>query len=759
MIDAKPIDLADPSLFINRELSLLEFNRRVLAQARDTLTPLLERLRFLTICSTNLDEFFEIRVASHRERAAFGTAQVDPDGRTSQDTLNAVSQTAHELVDEQYRVLNEVLLPELEAQGIRILRRADWTEEQRAWIRNSFQTEVKPVLTPMGLDPAHPFPKILNKSLNFVVLVEGEDAYGRRSGIAVVQVPRALPRVNEVPEKLKSARHDYVLLSSVIHEHIGDLFPGMNVTGCYQFRVTRDGDLWVDEEEVDDLLKALEGELPERKYAAAVRLEVTRECPEHIARFLLGMFELPERDLYRVNGPVNLNRLAALHQLVDRPDLKYAPFVPRIPRSFDRAESMFEVLKRGDILLHHPYESFVPVLDLLRQAAGDPDVLAIKQTLYRVGPQSPVVDALIEAARAGKEVVVVVELRARFDEAENIDLATRLQEVGAKVVYGIVGYKTHSKMLLVVRRDGNDLRRYVHLGTGNYHTGTARVYTDFSLLTARPEFGEDVDKLFVQLTGLGRVRELEKVLQSPFTMHKRMIQLIDQEAENARAGKPARIRAKMNALTMPEVIRALYSASQAGVQIDLIVRGACCLRPGVPGVSENIRVRSIVGRFLEHSRIFCFHSLGADLTYCSSADWMTRNLARRVEVCYPIEDPTLKQRAIREGLEAYLADDFQAWTMNPDGKYDLVRPAGAPRVAQRILLEQLTASDDLERRTDAAESATPDLRIDVSGTGRLQPSGREAQSQLPSDFVERRLRKDDHAPPAVKADGKAKKNR
>ncbi len=760
MSDVRTIDPAEPALWISRELSLLEFNRRVLAQARDASTPLLERLRFLTICSTNLDEFFEIRVASHRERAAFGTAQVDPDGRTSLDTLTAISQTAHGLVDEQYRVLNEVLVPELDTQGIRVLRRADWSDTLRSWIKGYFQSDVKPVLTPMGLDPAHPFPKILNKSLNFVVMVEGEDAYGRRSGIAVVQVPRALPRVIEVPERLKTARHEYVLLSSVIHEHIGDLFPGMSVAGCYQFRVTRDGDLWVDEEEVDDLLKALEGELPERKYAAAVRLEVTRECPDHVARFLLGMFELPDRDLYRVNGPVNLNRLAALHQLVDRPDLKYPPFVPKIPRTIDRAESIFEVLKRGDILLHHPYESFIPVLELVRQAASDPDVLAIKQTLYRVGSQSPVVDALIEAARAGKEVVVVVELRARFDEAENIDLATRLQEVGAKVVYGIVGYKTHAKMLLVVRREGNELRRYVHLGTGNYHTGTARAYTDLSLLTARPEYGEDADKIFLQLTGLGRVRELEKVLQSPFTLQKKLVQLIDQEAENARAGKPSRIVAKMNALTMPEMVRALYRASQAGVPIDLIVRGACCLRPGVPGVSENIRVRSIIGRFLEHSRVFHFLAGGAELTFCSSADWMTRNLARRVEVGFPIEDPVLKLRVVRECFDTYLADDLQAWLLESSGTY-APAPAhagAAPRAAQKILLDQLSTPDDLERLTDPTEGTSSDGGLDDPGRMRTQAIQRDFLSQHPSDFVERR-RKDEHSGAALKGDGKSKKHR
>jgi len=558
------LDLKDPALYINRELSLLEFNQRVLAQSLNPETPLLERLRFLTICSTNLDEFFEIRVASHKERAAFGSTFVGADGLTPLETLSAVSASARKLVERQYEALNNVLLPELEKQDIRLLKRADWTAEQQVWILEYFQNEVLPVLTPVGLDPAHPFPKILNKSLNFVVTVDGEDAFERSASLAVVQVPRVLPRVINLPREIGRGNNDYVLLSSVIHAHVSGLFPGMTVTECHQFRVTRNGDLWVDDEEVDDILKALEGELPEREYSAPVRLEVTHDCPVAVTDFLLDRFGLGPEDLYRVNGPVNLHRLIALHRLVDRPDLKYAPFVPRIPRRFDKRENPFDLLRKYDVLLHHPFESFAPVLEFVRQAAADPDVVAIKQTLYRVGANSAIVEALIEAARAGKEVTVVVELRARFDEAENINLANRLQEVGANVVYGVVGYKTHSKMLMVVRRESDGLRRYVHLGTGNYHAGTARAYTDVGFLTSREDVGRDVHDLFFQLTGLGQKTELRKLLQSPFTLRKSLIEMIEHEADEARRGNPARIIAKMNALTEPSVIRARRVLSAPG---------------------------------------------------------------------------------------------------------------------------------------------------------------------------------------------------
>ncbi len=687
---ANPVtELSAPELYINRELSLLEFQRRVLEQARDPGTPLLERLRFLGISSTNLDEFFEIRVSGLKQQVAYGVSQPGPCGASPQQALLAISESSHHLVDEQYKLLNEVLLPELARQGVDVLEREHWTDRQQKWIRRYFTTEVAPVLTPMALDPAHPFPRVLNKSLNFIVQVQGTDAFGRGSGVAVVQVPRSLPRLIALPAE-RARRHEFVLLSSVVHEHIAEIFPGMTATGRFAFRVTRNSDLWVDEEEVDNLLQALKGELPSRNYGDAVRLEVSDDCPEDIATSLLSQVHLQPADLYRCRGPVNLHRLAALHELVERPDLKFPPFQPGLPRRLGHDRDLFEVLRRGDVLLHHPYESFAPVVELVRQAATDPDVLAIKMTLYRTGPASPLADALIEAARHGKEVTAVVELRARFDEAANIDLATKLQEAGALVVYGVVGYKAHAKLLMVVRREGRRLRRYVHLGTGNYNPGTARAYTDFSLLSANREMGEDVHKLFQQLTGLGRVTRLKKLLQAPFTLARTLVALIDHEADRARNGRTSGIRARMNALSEPEIIRALYRASRAGVPIDLVIRGICCLRPGVPGVSETIRVRSIVGRFLEHSRVFHFHADGAELTFCSSADWMGRNLYRRLEVAFPVEDARLRARVIAEGLDASLLDNTQAWVLSADGRYKRVRPAGAkPRCAQDQLLRDL----------------------------------------------------------------------
>jgi len=683
-------DLRDPALYINRELSLLEFNRRVLEQAKDPGVPLLERLRFLTICSTNLDEFFEIRVSGLKQQVAFGVTQAGADGLAPATSLAAVSDVAHSLVREQYRILNEQLLPQLEQAGIRLVKRAQWTPPQQRWIRRYFVSQVLPVLTPMGLDPAHPFPRVLNKGLNFIVEVSGHDAFGRGSGIAVIQVPRSLPRVIALPADLAQGPHDFVMLSSIIHEHVGELFPGMTPSGCHQFRVTRNSDLWVDEEEVDNLLKALQGELPTRNFGAAVRLEVADTCTDEMAAFLLGQVDLDAEDLYRVNGPVNLHRLGALIELVARPDLLYKPFAPAVPRRVSHAKDMFEVLRRGDLLLHHPYESFAPVVDLVRQAARDPSVLAIKQTLYRTDHESPLVEALSEAARAGKEVTAVVELRARFDEAANIDLATRLQEVGANVVYGIVGYKTHAKMLLVVRREGGRLRRYVHLGTGNYHARTARQYTDYGLLTANRVIGEDVHRVFLQLTGLGKLKKLKKLVQSPFTLYSELVRLIDAEAERAAKGKPARIVARMNSLSEPAIIRALYEASRAGVRIDLVVRGICCLRPGVPGVSENIRVRSVIGRFLEHGRAFWFHAGGEDTVLLSSADWMSRNLFRRVEVAFPVEDARLRARVRHEAFEVNLGDDVVAWDLGADAVWRRTKTAAAGgRHPQEELLSEL----------------------------------------------------------------------
>ena len=686
-------DLLDPTLYLSRELSLLDFNFRVLAQAEDVRMPLLERLRFLTICSTNLDEFFEIRVPGLREQIAYNLSTTGPEQQAPQEILARVAARAHELVDRQYKVLNDQLLPALAREGIRIRKRGDLTPDQREWIAHHFEHEVLPVLTPMGLDPAHPFPRILNKALTFVISLQGHDAFGRDTAIAVLQVPRCLPRLIALPREVVESTHEFVLLSSVIHAHIGDLFPGLRVTGCYQFRVTRDSDLWIDEDEAPDLLAALKGELPNRKWGEAVRLEVDDKCKARVVKFLLQRFGLGRQDLYRVNGPVNVHRLDAMYDLVDRPDLKFPPFTPAVPREFGRTDDYFDVLRRGDVLLHHPFQSFMPVVDLIKQAASDKDVLAIKMTLYRTGADSPLVDALIAAARNGKEVTAVVELRARFDEERNIHLATRLQEAGATVAYGVVGFKTHAKMLLIVRREGNSLRRYVHLGTGNYHTRTTRQYTDFSFLTAGRRMGEDVHNLFLQLTGPGKVRPLRKLLQAPFTLHDRLTELIDAEIAHAKAGEPGRIVAKMNSLAEPKIIQALYRASQAGVQIDLIVRGVCCLRPGVPGVSDNIKVRSIVGRFLEHCRIFYFRAGGADLVYCSSADWMARNFFRRTESAFPLDSTPLRNRVVTEGLTIYLADDAHAWSLAADGTWSRVpRREEAPLSAQTLLLQRLAGA-------------------------------------------------------------------
>ncbi len=686
------VDLERTDLYINRELSLLQFNRRVLDLAMDDDVPLLQRLFFLCISSSNLDEFFEIRAAGTRHQVELGVTTRGPDGMTPPEQLEAIGDQAHRLVDAQYKCLNDTLIPLLAEEQIRFVRRTHWNDAQQRWVKDYFRRELLPLLTPLGLDHAHPFPRILNKSLNFAVTLEGKDAFGRDSGMAIVQAPRALPRLIQLPEAIGDGPHSFVFLSSIIHAHVGELFPGMKVTGCYQFRVTRNSDLFVEEEEIEDLLKALQGELRQRHYGDAVRLEVADNCPDGVSRFLLDKFGLQERDLYQVRGPVNLHRLMAVVELVDRPDLKYPAFNPGVPECLAEKANIFEAIEReGPLLLHHPFESFSPVEEFLRQAAADPEVVAIKQTLYRTGSGSEIVEALVDAARAGKEVTAVIELRARFDEAANIELATRLQRAGAYVAYGVAGHKTHAKMALVVRRQGDRLKRFVHLGTGNYHAGTAKAYTDYGMLSDDRVLGEDVHKLFQQLTGLGRSQALGKILQSPFTLHAGMIERIRREAENARAGKKALIRAKMNALIEQEVIEALYEASRAGVKVELVIRGVCCLRPGVEGVSENIHVRSVMGRFLEHTRVFCFHNDGDEEIFLSSADWMPRNFFRRVETCFPVEDARLKRRIIRETFDTYLGDNTQAWVLQSDGSYRRLRPAGnaRPRNAHLALLESL----------------------------------------------------------------------
>ncbi|RBW49076.1 polyphosphate kinase 1 [Marinobacter sp. F3R11] len=681
------INLDASENYFNRELSQLQFNYRVLKQALDTTHPLFNRLIFCCIFSSNMDEFFEIRVAGLRQQMKYGREAVGADGMIPEQALSEISRVAHEYINEQYDILNNVLIPELEKENIHFVRRREWTPEQTEWVRNYFEEEILPVVSPIGLDPSHPFPRLVNKSLNFIVELDGKDAFGRETGMAIVPAPRSLPRLVRLPDEICKGGENLVFLSSIIHAHADELFPGMEVKGCYQFRLTRNADLEL-EDDLEDLASALRGELLSRRFGDGVRLEVADNCPQELVQFLLTEFGLGARDLYQVNGPVNLTRLMAVTSLVDRPDLTYAGFSPSIPRSIRSKETIFDAIRKRPILLHHPFQNFSPVVDLLRQAAKDPQVLAIRQTLYRTGADSEIVEALADAARRGKEVTAVVELRARFSEAENLELASRLQEAGVIVVYGVVGYKTHAKMILIVRREEGRLRRYVHLGTGNYHAGNARLYTDYSFLTCDESIGDDVNKLFQQLTGMGKALKIKKLFHAPFTLLTRLLGLVERETTLGRKG---RIIIKINGLTEIQLIKALYRASQAGVQIDLIVRGICSLKPGVPGLSDNIRVRSVVGRFLEHTRIYCFGNNGKPEVYCSSADGMERNLLNRVETAFPIEDPELIAR-VREDLDTYLADNCQSWVLQPDGSYIQNQPAeGEERfAAQLVLLERLT---------------------------------------------------------------------
>ena len=658
-----------------RELSLLEFNRRVLAQAEDKNVPLLERLRFLCIVSSNLDEFFEVRMAWLKREDKLHPRRKLDNGKMPSETIADVTKAARSLIRHQYDLFNNVLQPELAQEGIFFYRRRNWTDIQKKWIEDYFDRELLPILTPIGLDPSHPFPRPLNKSLNFAVELDGTDAFGRPSGMAIVQAPRILPRVVPLPAELCEGGSGFVFLSSILHAHVGKLFPGMTVKGCHQFRLTRDSDLTVDEEDLKNLRAAIQNELHDREYGDGVRLEVADTCPAYIHDFLLSQFRLTAAELYQVKGPVNLVRLNAVPDLVDRPDLKFPPHTQGRLKALGKNGSIFKLIRRAPILLHHPYQSFDPVVHMIREAAADPAVLAVKMTIYRTGSNSELVRALMKAALAGKQVTVVVELMARFDEANNVNWAQQLENAGAHVVYGVFGYKVHAKMALVIRREDGVLKRYAHLGTGNYHQGTSRIYTDFGIITDDDQITDDVNTLFMEITGLGKPGRLNKLYQSPFTLHKMVINRIRQETAHAKAGKPARITAKMNSLIEPSVIDALYQASAAGVQVDLIVRGMCTLRPGVKGLSENIRVRSIVGRQLEHSRIYCFHNNGADDTFISSADWMGRNFFRRIEVATPVTTPTLKKRVIHEGLTMALDDNTHAWLMQPDGSYIRATPA------------------------------------------------------------------------------------
>jgi polyphosphate kinase len=676
---------------LNRELGILAFNERVLAQAQDEAMPLLERLRFLTIVSNNLDEFFEIRIAELKQLLLLGR-----DSAASNSMIDEILARARRLVERQYELLNGTIIPTLAAQGVVIHTSGTWNEAQRAWAEHYFDTEVEPLLTPLALDPSHPFPRILNKSLNFVVELQGRDAFGRKAGVAIVQAPRVLPRVLKVPPAVSGAPHGVMLLSSVIQGFVDRLFPGMTVRSVHQFRVTRNSDLFVDDEDVTDLREALQDELLQRHYGDEVRLEVSAGTPDAVVALLLHEFELEERDCFRVAGPVNLVRLQQVLDLVDVPELKFPPFEPAVPPVL-RDKDLFAAIRKHDILVHHPYESFAPVMAFLVSAARDPKVVAIKQTVYRTGADSLLMQALIDAAQAGKEVTVVVELMARFDEETNINWAEKLERAGAHVVYGVVGHKTHAKMAMVLRReagkDGNRLRSYVHLGTGNYHPRTARLYEDFGLFTANEDVCADVHEVFRRLTGLGQRGALRLLAQAPFTLHEMLLASIQREAANAKAGRKARIAVKVNALLEPAVIEALYEASNAGVRIDLIVRGVCALRPGVPGLSENIRVRSVVGRFLEHSRVFFFLNGGKKDVWLSSADWMGRNLFRRVEIAFPVRERKLKERVIAEAIEVHLRDNVDAWLMDADGRYVRRRPrkGGKRFQSQRVLMTGLAS--------------------------------------------------------------------
>jgi polyphosphate kinase len=672
---------------LNRESSILEFNRRVLAQARREDVPLLERLRYICIVSSNMDEFFEVRFADYIEAAR------QPGAGVSNRDLETVSLDAHRLIDDQYRCFNDEVMPALQREGIRILNHGERNDAQRRWVDQFFKAQVRPLLVPVGLDPSHPFPQVANKSLNFIVRLSGQDAFGRENTIAIVKVPRVLPRVMRLPDDIAGTGQAFVLLTSVIRAHLGDLFPGREVEAFSQFRLTRDSDLAVDEEDVVNLRQALRSGLTTRHFGQAIRLEVVNTCPPELSAFLLAQFALPEAALYHVNGPVNLVRLNALIDTADAPQLRFAPHEASWPRRLSRDQSIFEHLREvGDVLMHHPYQSFEPVVQFLREAVEDPDVLAIKQTIYRTGSESPLMDLLIEAARRGKEVMAVVELKARFDEEANINWAERLEAVGAQVVYGIVGLKTHAKLLLVTRREGTRLRRYTHLSTGNYNPKTARLYTDVGYLTADPELTSDADAVFQQLASLGKTRPMKQLLQAPFTLHKQMLRHVEQVAQAAREGKPARIVAKVNALTDVPIIDALVAAGQAGASIDLIVRGACMLPPGIPGLTDRIRVRSVVGRLLEHSRVLYFRWGAGDddeTLFLSSADWMSRNMFRRIEVAWPVRDAKMRQRVIDECLVPYLHDRQDAWELHADGHYERVGLDGPS--AQRALMERYAA--------------------------------------------------------------------
>jgi polyphosphate kinase len=682
--------------WLDRDLSLLAFNNRVLDWAKRPEVPLLERLRYLCIVSSNLDEFFEVRAALH--------ASVDhTKGPT--EAARSLSHVAHALVDEQYALYNDVLLPAFAKEGVRILSHSERTLAQHQWVKSFFEREVRPLLLPVGLDPAHPFPQVANKSLNFIVRLSGKDAFGRDNEIAIVKVPRSLPRLIPLPEKLSGKRQLFVSISSVVRAHLKDLFPGREVGQFSQFRVTRHSDLSVDEEDVKNLRTALRKGLVHRNYGEAVRLEVSSGCSEYLSEFLLHQFELPHSALYRVHGPVNLVRLNQLIDLVDNPKWLFPRYTASFPKQMVTIGSIFDRLQAGDVMIHQPYESFDGVLSFLREAVRDPDVLAIKQTIYRTGADSVLMELLREAVQRGKEVTVVVELKARFDEEANINWAEKLEQIGAQVVYGVVGLKTHAKMLLVSRREGRAIRRYAHLSTGNYNPRTAKLYTDLSHITSDAKITQDVESVFNLLANQSRIPRLNKLLIAPFQLQRSLIDKVEKTAQAALRGVDSRIILKMNTLTDEKLMEALVLAGQAGVQIDLIIRGACMLPAQRAGVTDNIRVRSIIGRFLEHSRVFYFRTGNDESLYLSSADWMNRNMLRRVELAWPVEDPTLRQRVIDECLVAYLHDNVDAWRMNADGHYTRVTPEKARASRSKAQPTAVTASHGAQAALMALHTA------------------------------------------------------
>src|SRR6185312_7982010 len=670
-------------LFLNRELAALEFNFRVLAMAYDRGVPLLERVRYLSIVASNLDEFFEVRVAMLQYYQASGQAQPGPDGIPPAELSRRIRARVLDLIADAYGVWRDELQPQLAASQVNFSTRQQWSPAQRRWLQGYVEDSALPMLSPLEMDAAHRFPRILSKTLNIAMVMRAPDAPGHDTRTVLLGVPRSLPRLLRLPDEIGGPGDHFVLLAEVLCAYAGLLYPDAEVLGAYPFRVTRNSELLVDENEVENLAQALKEELPARGYGHAARLEIGVDCPDDLAAMLAANLQLDASGVYRCEGPVNLVRVGQIHAWLDRPELKFAPFTPRLPEAARSRKSLFEQIAQRDILLHHPYESFNPVIELLRQAALDPDVLAIKQTLYRAGEETPLLEPLVDAARHGKDVTVVIELRARVDEAANIHRAAGLHENGVQVVHGVVGFKTHAKMLLIIRRERSGLRRYVHLSTGNYHQLNSRMYTDIGLMTADPEITEDVHKVFQQLSGLGPIIRLKRLLHSPFTLYTGVIERIERETANAQAGHQARIMARLNALNEPHVIAALYGASQAGVEIDLVVRGACTLRPGLRGISERIRVRSIVGRFLEHSRVYWFANDGDPELFCASADWMERNLLRRIEIAFPISDPALAARTFEETLANALADNTQAWLLDSQGRYRRAHPGkAAPYSAQ-----------------------------------------------------------------------------